>query len=315
VDRYGKNINFIIVTQPAPGVEIVTPMPAYPTTDSKATATPVTTAETNPTTPPTTPEGMVYIPAGEFPMGCDPNHSGGEKCWDDQLPLHTVYLDAYYIDKYEVTNDQMAAFLNSRGSNDCDGYECVVLESYNSSSRILYSGGQYLVESGYGDHPVHGIIWYGANSYCTENDKRLPSEAEWEKAARGTTLRAYPWGDNAPTCALTNFADPFDYRCLGDTVPVGSYPSGASPYGVFEMAGNVTEWVNNWYSEDYYESCATGCINPTGLTSGIYRLMRGGSWGYFVGGLPIANRYPGKPDGPLVHNGFGFRCAVSVPGD
>jgi formylglycine-generating enzyme required for sulfatase activity len=252
------------------------------------------------------PGDMVSIPAGNFQMGCDPYHNGGHSCDYDELPLHQVYLDAYYIDKYEVTNDQMAAFLNSRGSNDCDGTECVDLDS--SYLRISYTGGQYLVDSGYGDHPVVEVTWYGANAFCTENGKRLPTEAEWEKAARGTTVRAYPWGDSSPTCALANF----DY-CVGDTAPVGSYPSGASPYGVLDMAGNVWEWVADWYLSSYYQSCETGCSNPTGPVDGNCKVLRGGGWYYYDGSLRAAGRdgtYPGISYG---NNNYGFRCVGSAP--
>ena len=119
--------------------------------------------------------------------------------------------------------------------------------------RISLNGSQYVVESGYGDHPVGEVTWYGADAFCSYNSRRLPTEAEWEKAARGTEVRAYPWGDQAPSCDLINFnnstpPDPANY-CVGDTVSIGSYPLGASHYGVMDMAGNVLEWVSDWYSE------------------------------------------------------------------
>jgi len=251
---------------------------------------------------------MINIPAGEFQMGCDINHNGGYLCITNQLPLHTVYLNAYYIDKYEVTNDQMAFFLNSRGSNDCDGYECVDLDNY--FSRISWNGSQYVVDSGYDNHPAIEVTWYGANTYCTENNKRLPTEAEWEKAARGTTVQAYPWGDSVPTCALANFWDYYgtgDF-CVDDTTSVGSYPLGASLYGVLDMAGNVWEWVNDWYSSSYYSDPSAG-NNPPGPGTGDYRVSRGGSWGTYPNGLLVAYRGFDSP----VNTGsdYGFRCASS----
>jgi formylglycine-generating enzyme len=257
---------------------------------------------------PTNPAGeMVPIPEGNFWMGCDPNHNGGYSCYSETLPLHQVYLDAYSIDKYEVTNDQMAAFLNSRGGNDCDGYKCVDLG--DSDLRISYIGGKYVVDSGYGDHPVVEVSWYGANAYCAENGKRLPTEAEWEKAARGTTVRAYSWGDNAPTCALANFW-PSGGACIGDTAPVGSYPLGASPYGVLDMAGNVLEWVNDWYSSTYYSSSPPS--NPMGPDGGegyYYRVMRGGAWDFSADQMLVALR--NRHLNYFTESCFGFRCVQS----
>jgi formylglycine-generating enzyme required for sulfatase activity len=251
---------------------------------------------------------MVLIPEGNFQMGCDPAHNGGYDCYTSELPLHTVYLDAYNIDKYEVTNDQMATFLNSRGSNDCNDYECVDLDDHDL--RISYMGGQYVVDSGYGDHPVVEVTWYGADAFCTENGKRLPSEAEWEKAARGTTLRAYPWGDSDPTCELVNYW-PNEGVCVGDTAPVGSYLAGASPYGVMDMAGNVWEWVNDWYSYSYYSSSPTN--NPPGPATGDYRVLHGGSWHQIELNLRVAYRDYFNPD--FSYFIIGFRCAVSTPGE
>jgi len=260
-----------------------------------------------------TPDGMVFIEQGEFQMGCDPNHNGGFDCELDELPLHTVYLDDYFFDINEVTNDQMAAFLNSRGSNACTGYECVDLD--DPDLRISYTGGQYVVDSGYGNHPVVEVTWYGANAFCTENGKRLPSEAEWEKAARGTSMRAYPWGDEAPTCSLANFYDYYgtgDF-CVGDTKSVGSYyPSGASPYGVLDMAGNVYEWVKDWYLDTYYSSSPTN--NPTGPATGTYKVLRGASWYTYDRYLRAAYRNYSYPY--LSYIDFGFRCASSsTPGE
>jgi len=255
-----------------------------------------------------TPGEMISIPAENFPMGCHSDHNGNYSCSSDELPLHTVYLDAYYIDKYEVTNVQMAAFLNSRGSNVCDGYKCVDLD--DPYLRISYTGGQYVVDSGYGNHPVVEVTWYGANAFCTENGKRLPTEAEWEKAARGTTVRAYPWGDNAPTCGLANFWD--GKYCVRDTAPVGSYLSGASPYGVLDMAGNVWEWVNDWYLSTYYSSSPAN--NPTGPASGTYRALRGGSWIRLAYDLRTAYRDYYDPSGSVSYGGF--RCGgSSAPGE
>ena len=237
----------------------------------------------------------ILIPAGSFQMGCDssnPAENGCNNWWQtNELPLHTVTLDAYYIDKYEVTNARYKACVAAGG--------CTVPGSVDSSKRSPYYG-----TSTYADYPVLNVDWFQANAFCAWAGKRLPTEAEWEKAARGSSdTRKYPWGNSAPDCTKTNYDS-----CVGDTSRVGSYPSGASPYGVMDMAGNVDEWVQDWYDSSYYSVSPSN--NPQGPETGTYRVLRGGSWGYYDSYVRSAVRNDGIPVF-WFFDFFGFRCVRS----
>jgi formylglycine-generating enzyme required for sulfatase activity len=191
----------------------------------------------------------VYVPEGEFTMGANNG-------LDDEQPAHTVSLDAYWIMRTEVTNAQYL--------------RCVTGGSCSSPNNKRWQ------EAVYADHPVTNVDWGQASAYCKWAGAALPTEAQWEKAARGSTTgttiaRIYPWGSRTPTADLANFE-----RKVGDTTPVGNYPTGASPYGALDMAGNVWEWVNDWYESDYYAHSPK--YNPTGPSNGISRVLRGGSW-------------------------------------
>jgi formylglycine-generating enzyme required for sulfatase activity len=250
----------------------------------------------------------IYIPAGEFQMGCDSSNPS-ESCLDDEKPLHTVYLDAYTIDKYEVTNAQYAEFLNAEGNQEEGGVTW--LDADASRVRIHESGGVWQADAGYEDHPVVTVSWYGARAYCQWQGKHLPTEAEWEKAARGSSdTRVYPWGNEAPDCSRLNYYDSTEGYCVGDTMPVGSYPSGASPYGAMDMAGNVWEWVNDWYLSNYYESSPYS--NPPGPASGTLKVIRGGSWNTYWTHVRVASRPNTNPYGQFSYTGF--RCADVAPG-
>jgi formylglycine-generating enzyme required for sulfatase activity/serine/threonine protein kinase len=223
---------------------------------------------------------MKLIPAGEFRMGSE----SGER---DESPVHTVYLEAFYMDVYEVTNAMYARCVEAGA--------CSEPYSNKSSTRDFYYG-----NATFDDYPAIYVSWEQARDYCEWRGARLPSEAEWEKAARGGLEgKLYPWGDQELDCSLVNF-----YECGRDTVKVGSYAS--NDFGLFDMAGNVWEWVMDWYSSEYYAS--SPYENPTGSASGRLRVLRGGSWECGSWFLRVSVRSSGGPDYQFV-NINGFRCS------
>jgi formylglycine-generating enzyme required for sulfatase activity len=227
---------------------------------------------------------MALVPAGEFWMGVD-----GMIGLDDERPRHRVWLDAFSMDLYEVTVSRYARFL---GATDRP-----VPWMWETANMVLH-----------GDRPVIGVDWADAEAFCQWAGKRLPTEAEWEKAARGTDERHYPWGNATPTSNLANFAVGARFSYSQALMPVGSYEKGKSPYEIYDLAGNVWEWVQDWYSGSYYEHSPER--NPMGPEEGQFKVLRGGSWSDLPKYLLSYGRFKLLP---TTRNSYiGFRCAKSV---
>jgi formylglycine-generating enzyme required for sulfatase activity len=236
-------------------------------------------------------DGMVqdYVEAGTFLMGSLDSDSTATS---DEKPQHAINLNAYWIDQTEVTNAMYAKCVQAG--------ICQLPLSIKSRTHDSYYGDVI-----YTEFPVIWVNWDDAKAYCQWAGRRLPTEAEWEKAARGTDDRVYPWGNLSPTCALGNFGLK-DGNCVGDTSKVGSYPRGVSPYGALDMVGNVWEFVSDWYDESYYSTSPSQ--NPLGPDSGSAHVIRGGSWYFDTPRVSAVNRawYVG-PGG----DNLGFRCDQS----
>lgn len=257
-------------------------------------------------------DNTVYVPAGTFIMGYSEPYTNtrGMNEHADAMPLHVVDLDAFYIDRYEVTYADYTRFLNAMGGHEfaCGGFNCAAVrrpdDSGSFSNRhILLEDGQYLVEPGFENLPVNHVSWYGAAAYCAWLGKRLPTEAEWEKAARGTDGRMFPWGNEWDPRGATDILRPH---------AVGSQAINVSPYGVYDMLGNRLEWVADWYAPDYYAH--SPLYNPTGPLGGEERVRRSRGGGPDLQGMSrfgLPSRSGDLPDHPFG----GFRCAYSPEQD
>ena len=246
-------------------------------------------------------DGMteVFIPAGTFQMGgLDINAQPNEK------PVHRVTMPAFWIDKFDVTNGMYAQCVNAGA---CDSPLSVTSKTVTS----------YYNNSQYNDYPVINVTWSDAATYCKWAGRHLPTEAEWEYAARGNTSNTYPWGDEAPDSTRANFN-----WLYGDTTKVGSFPAGASPFGVLDMAGNVDQWINDFFDASYYSKGIA--LNPQGpiARTGLFgRVIRGGSFQEGAENIRVSWRTPDNGPNPNAQSGtpayigdyspkIGFRCAA-----
>jgi len=218
---------------------------------------------------------LLYIPAGKFSMGSSSSL--------DEI-VHQVELSAFWIDQTEVTNKM---YSNCVGAGNCS----------------LPSNADRFRNSVYQNHPVVYVDWEMARAYCSWAGRRLPTEAEWEKSARGADKRIYPWGNQSANSSLLNYNDN-----VGDTTEAGKYHAGMSAYGAYDMSGNVWEWVHDWYGETYYQN--SPLLDPIGPALGTFKVLRGGSWRNGVDTVRSANRYWLDPLNS--YDFLGFRCALSA---
>jgi len=230
---------------------------------------------------------MVLVQAGEFVMGTE---RAGEE------PPHRVYLETYYIDRYEVTNAHYLEFVQATRHR--------APQHYIDPRYDLWEGTS--VSSGALDKPVVNVDWYDADAYCRWAGKRLPTEAEWEKAARGTDGRIYPWGNDPPSSERLNFARRWEGPKT--LLPAGSFEASGSPYGAQGMAGNVSEWVSDWYEAGYYRIAPQR--NPLGPAGGTAKVLRGGSWTNYADTVRATSRNADDPE--MRNSDVGFRCARDV---
>ena len=243
-----------------------------------------------------TPNDWILVPAGEFEMGAE-----GWPAQPDEGPKHKVFLDAFYIGKHEVTNRQYNTFVKSSGHR-APGNE--------DPKFSIWRGDEML--DGIGPLPVINVSWDDAVAYCKWAGGRLPTEAEWEKAARGTDGRMYPWGNDPVTGNRSNFSieNITFWEGPSTLARTDQYDYGRSPYGAYEMAGNVWEWVQDFYDENYYKNSASK--NPTGPSSGKERVVRGGSWQSNPDTVRSANRNKHDPGDRRIY--LGIRCAKDATG-
>jgi formylglycine-generating enzyme required for sulfatase activity len=225
----------------------------------------------------------LLVPGGSFVLGAGAGDSAAE---EDERPPHGITVRSFWIDETEVTNDLYRQCVTAGECRRPWSIGC-------NTAQISYD------ESQMGNYPVACVAWEDAAAYCQWSGGRLPTEAEWEKAARGTDGIVYPWGNQSSNCQLANRDG-----CLAFSAAVGSYLSGASPYGVLDMAGNVAEWTADWYDPAYYADSPE--LNPTGSTTGELKVVRGGAWNSLPFAIRVTARFGAEP--AHVSPALGFRC-------
>jgi len=274
---------------------------------------------------------LIQVPGGPFEMGtkaqeaaiaaeectslwnskCDPNDAS------DSFPPHQVTVSPFYIEEKEVTYDQYLSFLNAESigmgarnakhKNGCEGQLCIETRTENQNSNVISDTSNYRVNAAISNFPVAGVTWYGAAAYCAAIGRRLPTEAEWEHAARWTQNTIYPWGNAfVVTNARTSRPQETDQTLVGPK-PVGSY---SSFNGLYDMAGNIAEWVSDWYDPLYYTTLAnstSAIVDPKGPVAGTQKVLRGGSWDALPFYARSVHRQSLPPLGPTLW--AGFRCA------
>lgn len=245
------------------------------------------------------PEEMVRVAEGPFVMGFEIEN---DREWGDvdEGPVHEVHLDEYWIDRYEVTSADFARYLNGQE-------ETGRLIELGPAVTIEQVDGRFQPREGLENYPANRVSWYGADGYCRSVGKRLPTEAEWEKAARGTDQRIFPWGNEFPDNKRVTFRRHFADLGFQALEPVDAMASGASPYGLHHMAGNIWEWVADWFDDDYYQHSPRQ--NPQGPETGISKVLRGGNWYYKAYYMRTTYRFNERPEKFNIWQGF--RCARS----
>ena len=249
---------------------------------------------------------MVLVPGGIFTMGASADDAAAQA---DERPTHRVTLDSFYLDQYEVNVGQYAAFLNTLGAyvQTCDGFTCVWTLFETSFSHLTQTvEGTFIAEPGFALYPINHVSWYGAAAYCEWVGARLPTEAEWEYAARGSSGYLYPWGNEPPSDTLALYGQ----AVLDDLQPVTSFPDGITPLRLYGLAGGMWEWTTDWYEAEYYVNSPT--LNPTGpdMVTAEGHVVRGGGWLSQPEELRATNREPMRP--ATFERDIGFRCGRSV---
>lgn len=246
-------------------------------------------------------DGICDIPSGEFSMGCAPSDTD---CSSNENPAHSVILSSFRIMKNEVTVSEYQSCVDS---GNCNNNNAGLLHYAVWSNTVNY---EYcnLGSSRDTSQPMNCVSWHGAKAYCEWLGMRLPTEAEWEYAARGNDDRIFPWGNTSATCDYAVMKENGELGCgEGISWIVGSKSAGDSPFGLSDMAGNIREWCNDWYSSNYYSISPQ--VNPTGPENGSFRVLKGGSWYRGAADLRTSSRYYSSPAGNLLDS-YGFRCAA-----